>query len=111
MKTLIGVLAALFALASQASDIRVTKITGILVGPAYGDKVFLTINPIPDDRVACNTNNEYTYVFNASTESGKIYLSVALAAHMAGKNVWLKGDDYCSIHTTVENLAHIVTSN
>jgi hypothetical protein len=94
---------------SNASSVDPTKITKILVGPYYGNKVFLVLSNKPSDTATCNTNSRYTYVFDGTTPSGKMTLSLALAAYAAQKDVWLGGNGTCTIYGDVENLSHIVT--
>jgi len=110
MKNILFILLSFFFVSAQASNISSTTITRVLVGPVYGNKVFLTISAKPTDSPSCQTNSGYNYVFDASTESGKATLSVALAAHMSGASVWLQGFDNCSLWSNVESLKHIVTN-
>ena len=100
----------LFAICNvQASSVDPTKIVKVLAGPNYGNKVFLAIDPKPTNAPACQTNDKWNYVFDGSTEAGRIYLSIALSAYAANKDVWLKGDDSCTIYTNVEDLGYIVS--
>lgn len=92
-----------------ASSVRPTKITKILVGPNYGNTVFITTQNKPTARPECHTNPWYDFAFDGTTESGKMTLSVALAAYTAQKNLWVGGSDTCSIYGGVEDLNHIVT--
>lgn len=72
---------------SNASDIRTTKIIQILVGPDYGKNVILTISPKPTELTSCQTDSGYNYVFDGTTDEGKMILSVVLAAYAAQKDV------------------------
>ncbi len=98
----------LFSMSSHASSIRTTKITQVLVGPYFGKNVLLTISDKATVLPPCQTNNYYNYVFDGTTEEGKMTLSVALAAYATQKDVWLGGTNTCSLFDGVENLAHIV---
>ena len=93
---------------THASDIRTTKITQVLVGPHYGNNVFLTISRKASDIPTCQTNTRYDYVFDGTTEDGKMTLSVVLAAYATQKDVWLGGKNTCLLHNGVEDLKHIV---
>ncbi|RYV04075.1 hypothetical protein SOPP22_01345 [Shewanella sp. OPT22] len=93
---------------AMASDTPNTKITRILVGPSYGTKVFLTISTKPTATPDCQINTGYNYVFDGSTETGKMMLSIALTAYTANKEVWLGGANKCSLFGNVEDLKHIV---
>lgn len=94
---------------SQASSINPTKIVKILAGPDYGNLVFLAIDPEPADIPTCQTNDKWSYVFDGSTEAGKVYLSIALSAYAANKNVWFRGDNSCDLYSNVEDLGYIVS--
>jgi hypothetical protein len=99
---------AMMIASAQASSVDPTQITRVLVGPNYGTKVILTISNKPAQVPACQTNPGYNYVFDASSEVGKITLSVVLTAYASGKSVWLGGSDQCDIYAGVETLKHIV---
>jgi hypothetical protein len=91
-----------------ASNVDPTQITRVLVGPNYGTKVILTISNKPAQVPACQTNLGYNYVFDASSEVGKITLSVVLTAYASGRNVWLGGSEQCDVYPGIETLKHIV---
>jgi hypothetical protein len=93
---------------SFASNIGNTKITRVLVGPHYGKNVILTISVKATELPSCQTNKGYSYVFDGTTASGKMTLSVVLAAYAAQKDVWLAGTNTCSLYGGIENLKHIV---
>ena len=93
---------------SHASDVNPAKITQVLAGPSYGNQVLLTVSPTPSNLPSCQNNQWYSYVFDGTTEAGKITLSLALAAYAANKNVWLGGTGVCTLRGGVENLKHIV---
>ena len=110
MRVLLLICAFVFSLNSYASSITPTKITRILVGPEYGNLVFLSLDPLPSNRPDCNMDTTYMYVFDGTTDAGKMYLSVALAAHMSGGDVRASGNGLCSIFGTAEDLDFIVTN-
>jgi len=93
---------------SFASSVDPTKITQVLAGPSYGNKVFLVISNKADITPDCQSNIRYNYVFDGTTEQGKITLSLVLAAYATQKNVWLGGKNTCLLHSSVEDLGHIV---
>jgi len=103
------ILTLFIAFSAQASTINPTKIVKILAGPNYGNLVFLYIDPKPATVPACQTNDKWSYVFDGSTDAGKIYLSIALSAYAANKDVWLDGDDSCILYQNVEDLGYIVS--
>lgn len=110
-KNIISVLFIFLAMmvsSAQASSVNPTQITGVLVGPNYGTNVILTISNKPAQVPACQTNPGYNYVFDASTEVGKITLSVVLTAYASGKSVWLAGSEQCDVYPGIETLHHIV---
>lgn len=98
----------LFTGYSYASDVNPAKITQVLAGPSYGKQVLLTVSPTPSNLPSCQNNQWYSYVFDGTTDAGKITLSLALAAYAANKNVWLAGTGICTLRGGVENLKHIV---
>ncbi|MGP9800279.1 hypothetical protein [Rheinheimera sp. NSM] len=93
---------------AYSSDIIDTKITQVLVGPEYGTNVYITISPKAAGVPTCQASSRYDYGFDASTESGKITLSVILASYAAQKNVWIGGKDTCTVNSTIEDLKHVV---
>lgn len=99
---------ACFASSCFASSINTTKITRVLVGPGVGKNVMLTISPRPTNLPDCQTNQGYNYVFDGTTEVGKMTLGAVLTAYAAKSNVWLGGTGSCSLYNTIENLKHIV---
>ncbi|MET1257043.1 hypothetical protein [Aliikangiella maris] len=107
MKNLL-ILILLFSFNVNASSVEPTKITKILVGPAYGNNVLITVSNKATDTPECQTNNNYQYAFDGSTESGKMTLSVVLAAYASKKDVWLGGYDRCDVFSGTESLKHIV---
>jgi hypothetical protein len=110
MKKVMSILLVLlFSQASFSSTINPTKITRVLVGPGYGNTVYITVSVKPTGTPACQVNTGYDYAFDGTTAVGKMTLSVALAAYAAGKDVWLGGSNVCTFNNTVENLAHIVS--
>lgn len=109
MKTFLCLsLTVLFTSQVFASNVNPTKITKVLVGPAYGNNVFLTVSIKPSDAPNCQNNTRYSYVFDGTTEVGKMTLSVVLSAYASQKDVWLGGADNCVLHNGVESLKHIV---
>jgi hypothetical protein len=95
-------------LPAAASEINPTQVTQVLAGPHYGNKVIITISNKPQSIPSCQTNPRYSYVFDASTESGKVTLSLVLTAYASGKNVWLGGLERCDLYSGIESLKHIV---
>ncbi len=100
-------LSMLFSFSANATSTGATKIQEILVGNDFGTKVFLELTDKPSTPTSCNTNGRYTYVFDGSTELGKMMLSIALTAFAAQKDIVLGGNDICSLHSNVETLKSI----
>ncbi|TDF41957.1 hypothetical protein EYS14_03695 [Alteromonadaceae bacterium M269] len=82
---------------SVASDANPTKITQVLVGPQYGNRVLITVSPKAPTVPGCQVSPWYDYSFDGSTESGKITLSVVMAAYAAQRNVWIGGKNTCTV--------------
>ncbi|ESP94641.1 hypothetical protein [Pseudoalteromonas luteoviolacea] len=108
MKKLLLVVGLVVSHSGLASSVDPTKITQVLVGPNYGKNVILTVSNKPTNAPSCQTNANYSYVFDGTTEVGKMTLSVVLAAYAAQKDVWLGGTDTCTLYGGIENLKHIV---
>ena len=96
-----------FSFGANAVSVGPTKIQEVLVGNNFGTKVFLELTNKPESNSSCNTNSRYTYVFDGSTESGKILFSAALTAYAAQKDIYLDGSNTCTLHENVENLNSI----
>ncbi len=92
---------------SFASTINSTKIIEVLAGEAYGDKVFLKVSVKPTNAPSCQTNPNYSFVFNPTTEVGKITFSMILAAYASGKNVYIDGWHNCNTYSGVESIRQI----
>ncbi|TVZ39024.1 hypothetical protein P886_3411 [Alteromonadaceae bacterium 2753L.S.0a.02] len=92
---------------SYGTAVDTTKITQVLLGPAFDKKVFLVLETRPAVRAECNTNGTYTYVFDGTTEVGKNLLSVSLAAYASKANVKIGGYDTCNMYGDVEDLRYI----
>jgi hypothetical protein len=92
---------------SFASNVQESKITEVLVGERFGSKVFVALEVRPTDAPSCANNSTYSYVFDGSTESGKIKLSVVLAAYAAQKTIKIGGTGICSLYSNVENFDYI----
>lgn len=97
----------MMSLESHATTINSTEITQLLVGPGFEKKVFLAVSKKPTEKAACNTNSNYTYVFDGTTEVGKNLLSIALAAYASKAAVKLGGYDVCTMYSNVEDLKYI----
>ncbi len=82
------------------------KITNILLGPNYGNKVFIKISGSPTN-AACHNNAGLHYVFDGTTASGEMTLSAILSAYMAEKDIIIKGTGACTLYAGIEDLANI----
>ncbi|MCG7533369.1 hypothetical protein [Pseudoalteromonas sp. OOF1S-7] len=92
-----------FSGASFAASNQTGKITSLLTGPVYGDKLFFKVNGAIKYKPSCHTNEHFDYVVDISTSTGKAYMSLIMAAYAAGKTVTVSGYDECSIYTGVSN--------
>ncbi len=86
---------------SFASTIATTKISSILMGEAYGNVALIGISVKPGTVPACQTNPDYNYIIDLSTDVGKATLSLALTAYAAQKDVYLNGFDSCTLLPSV----------
>ena len=92
-----------------ASSSYTGKITGIHSGPNVGPITFIIVEGEKqvDVAVPCDNNLWYTYAFDASTEAGKVTLTMAMTAYAANKTVYLGGLETCNLHSSVEDLRWI----
>ena len=107
-KSYLYLLSFLLTMSSHASDVPSTKISEVLAGPHYNKNVILTVSTKATELPLCQTNPRYSYVFDGTTQEGKITLSIVLAAYAAQKDVWIRGKGTCSLYDGIEDLAHIV---
>ncbi|PCK31969.1 hypothetical protein [Pseudoalteromonas piscicida] len=98
----------IFSNLTFASSVNPTKITRILAGPGFGNNVMIAVSNKPKDAPSYQANAIYNYAFDGTTETGKMTLSLALAAYAAQKAVWLGGTATCTLYDGIENLKHIV---
>lgn len=91
-----------------ASTVTSTKIKSILAGEVYGNRVFLevTVKPADSDKPSCQTNTDYNYSFDPSTEVGKVTMAMVLTAYASQKDVYLNGYGLCTT-AQVEDLRQI----
>ncbi|WP_046007381.1 hypothetical protein [Pseudoalteromonas rubra] len=99
----------LFSGASIAASNQTGKITSLLAGPVYGDKLFFKVDGAINQKPSCHTNEHFDYVLDISTSTGKAYMSLIMAAYAAGKTVTVSGYDKCSIYTGVSNFRSLYT--
>ena len=98
-----------FQSSAFASTVESTKIKSILAGQAYGDIVFLQIDPKPENIDAdCQKNAEFNFAFDPTTEIGKVTLSMVLTAYASQNDVYLDGWKICDTnHAGVEDVKQI----
>ncbi|MBQ4835176.1 MULTISPECIES: hypothetical protein [Pseudoalteromonas] len=104
---LLIVLLALYSGLSFATPSHTGKITSILSGPVYGDKLFIKVEGSLIKKSSCHTNTNFDYVLDTSTASGERYMSMILTAYASGRSVTITGYDGCSIYTGVTNFRSI----
>ena len=87
----------------------VGKISKLLSGPNYNKILYIQIDrqsgSLTNELANCDNPN-WDYLVDISTENGKFYASMIMAAYMAGKTVDIQGYEDCS--GNVEKLRHIV---
>jgi hypothetical protein len=96
-----------FSCVVNAAPSQSGKVTSILVGHVYQNKLFLGVEGVMANAPPCQVNPTFNFVLDISTESGKAYMSVILAAHAAGREVHLTGYDECTIYAGVTNFRSI----
>ena len=89
-------------------------ITGLGVGPGYDETcvgatscvVVMVSSTHNEDKPECNTNG-WSYAFDSGTDTGRSMLSIALAAEISKKEVYISGTGACDINETVEDLKYL----
>ena len=104
MKYIGLVLLLLFSQLSTASVVSTTKVKYVLGGDYSGSLVYVGLTSRPGNAPACHNNPDYDYIFDASTEAGKITLSLVLTAYTTGKDIWISGTDTCNLKQGMESL-------
>lgn len=69
--------------------------------------MFVVLSVKPGSQPSCQTNPNFSYVFDATTAVGKITLSLVLTAYTTQQDVYIDGDDTCSVHGSVESLRQV----
>ena len=98
----------LICFSTAASSINNTKISKVLLGPQFGNNVFLVIETKATSLPSCQTNGVYSYVFDGTTAVGKMTLSAVLSAYAAQRTVTIGGGHGCTLYGNVENLNYIL---
>lgn len=83
------------------------KVKSVLVGHVYQNKLFIEVEGGMANTAFCQVNPTFDFVLDISTDSGKAYMSIILAAYAAGKDVSLSGYDECTIYSGVTNFRSI----
>lgn len=81
------------------------KIDEILMGLPYGNNVIIKVDGSPKQS-GCHTNPNFHYVFDGSTDLGKMTLSAVFIAHSTQKEVTFygAGDASCDLFGGIEDL-------
>lgn len=87
------------SLAGQVSGVIQT----IHMGPHYGTKVFVKVTGTATAQPACAIN-DFQFVFDSNTPTGRALLATALAAYGAGQPVTVNGYDQCTLWNSSEDL-------
>ena len=107
MKKLLCACLLFISTSANATGLEFTgTIKTVYLGPMVGDMVFIQVNGTSSGNVACH-QDQFDYVFNASTETGKVYLSAVLAAYTAQKTIRLRSTDSCDIYSVVPTLKDV----
>jgi uncharacterized membrane protein len=91
-------------------------ITGIGVGPHYdascsgATSCAVIMVDSSHTKAECNSNS-WSFAFDASTDTGKNILSLALAAEMSKQIVVIGGTGLCTIQGSIEDLKYLYHKN
>ncbi len=108
---IISVLFLLYAFSSSvgASLVEGVKINKVFAGPQFGNNVFISVSVKPASPPSCQSNSTYSYVFDGTTDSGKMTLSIVLSAYAAQNVVNIGGGGVCTNYHNIENLNYIIS--
>jgi hypothetical protein len=109
---ILGLLSVFFFTTVSAGSSYSGRIKRILVGPSFGDNVWVVVQDkvMVIDSATCSTHPTYSYVIDASTTSGKHALTLVTSAYAAGRNVMITGTGSCTLTpaNNIENLDSIL---
>ena len=96
------------ARAGGASNVTITQIEAEPQG-----HFFLYLSSNISSSPACVTlpNDANIFVVDGTTAGGKVVISVAQIAYALGKTVTMSGSNLCDVHTGIETIADIFTTN
>lgn len=102
MKNLVAVVSLLYGAANAGTGQGF--VAKVETGPAYGARVFLTVDGPVTGQPACRNSSNYHFVFDTSAQGGKELLATVLLAKATKQNVVISGLDQCNLYSGVEDL-------
>ena len=92
-----------------ASEVRDAKVKAVNFKVTNGSIVFFQLDVSPNKPQGhCGTNSNVDFAFDSATPAGKNILAAVLSAYATQKNVYVGGDDTCTVGaeivSNVENL-------
>lgn len=111
MKKLLAL--ALLALATGAHALPsfTGKVDSYLTGFNYQGKVYIEASNYSDNTGCRNEGAVFDFAFDGTTDQGKMYLSILMAAHTAQKTVVITGFDTCDNEPGIADLRSIQVKN
>ncbi len=114
MKSILSLFLAFMMICSMSANAGRTKgqITSVLVNHTSGPYVYLRVEGTTTGKKDCQTSAIWNYIFDGSTEAGKIMTSIALASHMSGKEVVVESSasTNCNLKSGFETTEYIYTN-
>lgn len=108
MKNLVKLFLITLTVAANASEIRDTKISKIMMDQQYGTELYIQVEGTPSRNAGhCHQNSTWDYAISTESEFGKQIFSQVLMAYAAQKNVKLTGNNTCNVCVSCEDLRRI----
>ncbi len=107
----ISVLASIYSLSANAGRTK-GQVTSILVNSSVSKVVHLRVEGTTTGRKDCQTHSVWNYVFDGTTDAGKLMVSIALAAHFSKKEVVVESNPStnCDLRSGFETIEYIYTN-
>ena len=107
-RLLAGVLGALClssaAFAGQAGSVTITH---VLIGPVFGNMIFVSVSGAVAGPPACSDNTAWSFVLPLTTPLENQMLAILLTAQATKSTVTITGTGQCDVYNNVETLQKI----
>lgn len=94
------------ACANASGTGTITLIGGTLASASHPSSVYFGISPAPSGRAACNTHDNYQFVFDPGTPDGRTLYAALLAVQASGKSIRVQGTGTCILGQPMEGVLY-----